>query len=250
MSVQDVEPGVVLIESKASPALPIIKSTTPLRVFELILVTATAFGGIMFSSALHVSTDIPVRNYSRVGMAHTILYELIAIGVLTYVVFRQARTWMNFSAPFEWMDLGRALALFAAAVLAYRFVYYFVQYCAVFATGSWLYPKSMRGFLAVGISLLSIFFVLLNPVFEEMIARAYFMTEVRELTSSQTIAVIFSTLLQTSYHLYQGWFRATCVGATFLVFSIYYARTRRIGPVIMAHFLLDALALLNHNIQK
>ena len=39
-----------------------------------------------------------------------------------------------------------------------------------------------------------------------------------------------STLLQTSYHFYQG---------VFLVFSIYYARTNRITTIILAHLYMD-----------
>jgi membrane protease YdiL (CAAX protease family) len=86
-------------------------------------------------------------------------------------------------------------------------------------------------------------FLLLNPFFEELIVRAYLMTEIRELTGSATLAVIVSATVQTSYHLYYGWKGALAMGFMFLIFSIYYARKRRITPVILAHAVLDLAAL-------
>ena len=72
-----------------------------------------------------------------------------------------------------------------------------------------------------------------------MIARAYMMTEVKELTNSVATAIIVSTVLQTSYHLYQGVPAALGHGATFLLFSIYYAKTNRLAPIIVAHLYSD-----------
>ena len=58
------------------------------------------------------------------------------------------------------------------------------------------------------------------------------------------LAVVISVVLQVSYHLYQGTARTIAVAATFTVFSIYFARTRRIFPVVVAHFCIDAYALV------
>jgi membrane protease YdiL (CAAX protease family) len=66
---------------------------------------------------------------------------------------------------------------------------------------------------------------------------------VKDLTGSGALAVAISVALQTVYHLYQGVIMAVATGAGFLIFSLYYARSRRITPVILAHLYLDALAL-------
>jgi len=50
------------------------------------------------------------------------------------------------------------------------------------------------------------------------------MTEVKALTNSVTKAVMISTALQMSYHFYQGAPAAFSHGATFLIFSIFYAK--------------------------
>jgi membrane protease YdiL (CAAX protease family) len=72
--------------------------------------------------------------------------------------------------------------------------------------------------------------------------RGFLMTEVAAL-AGMPAAVVASTLVQTSYHLYQGVPNAIVVGSMFLVFSLYYAQTRRLLPVIVAHTLQDVLAL-------
>jgi membrane protease YdiL (CAAX protease family) len=91
---------------------------------------------------------------------------------------------------------------------------------------------------------LTISIVIVNPFFEELIVRGYLMAEVIALGGSRNLAIIISVLVQVSYHIYQGLLRCVAVGAMFLVFSIYFSRTRKIGPVILAHFWSDAWALM------
>lgn len=72
--------------------------------------------------------------------------------------------------------------------------------------------------------------------------RGYVMTEVAQLSGSAALAVFVSTAIQTGYHLYQGPVNTVNVGCCFLVFSLYYAKTRKLFPVIMAHSIMDLLA--------
>ncbi len=85
---------------------------------------------------------------------------------------------------------------------------------------------------------------LLNPFFEELIVRAYLMTEVRALTGSWMLATALSVVVQFSYHLYYGWEGAIALSFLFLVFSIYYARTQRATPIIVAHGIFDIWGLV------
>ena len=79
----------------------------------------------------------------------------------------------------------------------------------------------------------------LDAFFEELTARAYLMTEVLSLTGRVLPAIIISTLFQTSYHLYQGGPAALVHGFVFLIYSIIYAKTGRIGPIILTHVYWD-----------
>ena len=86
-------------------------------------------------------------------------------------------------------------------------------------------------------------FMCVNPFFEELIVRAYTMSEVIDLGGSRTLAVIISVAVQMSYHLYQGLASVLSLTFLFAVFSIHYVRTRRIVPVILAHLCLDLFSL-------
>jgi membrane protease YdiL (CAAX protease family) len=88
------------------------------------------------------------------------------------------------------------------------------------------------------------FRISLNPLFEELIVRAYRMTEVIELTGCSTLAVALSVGVQFSYQLYYGWVGATSLSFLFLLFALYDARSRRAPPVIVAHGFFDVYALL------
>lgn len=86
--------------------------------------------------------------------------------------------------------------------------------------------------------------LLLNPFFEETLVRGYLMTELIELRHSVALAVVVSLAVQTSYHLYYGIYGALTVGSGLSVFALYYAKSRRLTPVILAHLLWDLTALL------
>jgi len=102
----------------------------------------------------------------------------------------------------------------------------------------------MHGVLGFGISGLSIAFVCLNPFFEELIVRGYLMSEILELGGGGVLAILTSIAVQMSYHLYQGLGNGIALTAGFAVYSIYFLKTRRIAPVVFAHFYADAYALV------
>jgi membrane protease YdiL (CAAX protease family) len=86
--------------------------------------------------------------------------------------------------------------------------------------------------------------VLVNPLFEELIVRGYLMAEIVDLGGSEITAILASVLIQVSYHTYQGFLRCALVAIMFAIFSIYFSRTRKIEPIIIAHFYSDASSLI------
>jgi membrane protease YdiL (CAAX protease family) len=126
--------------------------------------------------------------------------------------------------------------------------------CLVAASGSpisacvgiyatWATGPTAKDFFAHP-SVVAIPFSLLNPFFEELVVRAYLMTEVIELTGSSTLAIALSVGVQFSYHLYYGWVGAISLSFLFLVFALYYVRSRLALPVIVAHGFFDVYALI------
>lgn len=87
----------------------------------------------------------------------------------------------------------------------------------------------------------------INPFYEEIIVRAYTISEVKCLTGSNYLAIILSIVIQTSYHLYQGLSSALMLAVMFLVYSLYYVKSKRIMPVIIAHMYFDFMALIRYS---
>jgi membrane protease YdiL (CAAX protease family) len=69
------------------------------------------------------------------------------------------------------------------------------------------------------------------------------MSELMDMTKSKVLAVVASVLLQSSYHIYQGVLNTMMLSVGFLMMSIYFAKTKRIAPVIIMHLILDAQVL-------
>lgn len=219
------------------------------RTFGLFLVLAVAFLTSVVSSVSSIQRNHYTYPDSLVGFRYfeTLLHELVSLGLLLYVVRQNRQSWMDFGLEFRSKDLTHGIILWGVTTWGYRLLL-----PPILSLCEWIGWQRAPAYLPsakLGFGLLTICFVVVNPTFEEMIVRAFLMSETMALTGSATLAVVLSFLLQTSYHLYQGVPYAMALGLIFLVFSIYYARTHRILPVLLAHFLADLWFHLRYVIQ-
>ena len=81
---------------------------------------------------------------------------------------------------------------------------------------------------------------------EEVIVVGYLITRLQQLRLSEPAAVGASALLRGAYHLYQGWGGFAGNLALGLFFGLFFTRTRRTWPLVVAHFLLDVGAGLGY----
>lgn len=79
---------------------------------------------------------------------------------------------------------------------------------------------------------------------EEIIVVGYLMTRLRELRWSVPAVIAASALLRGSYHLYQGWPMALGNVAMGVVFGLFFLKTGRVGPLVIAHWILDAVSFI------
>jgi membrane protease YdiL (CAAX protease family) len=153
---------------------------------------------------------------------------------------RRGKTFYDLGFSWKTKDFGWSILLYLGGGFASYVVYKIITFAGLTSASHATAVASVSFFLfGGGITLATILFQFLNPFFEEMIVRAYVMTELRFQTNSVSKPVIFSTLLQMSYHFYQGAPLAFSLGAGFLVFSIYYSKTNRIAPIILGHLYMD-----------
>jgi membrane protease YdiL (CAAX protease family) len=215
-----------------------------LRWFEICLVLVVAFGGYFLTSVNvleHGVSGLPYPQNSRWMIGF--FQELTGLGLLGYVLVRRRIGFRQLGLRWSWREVGAGLLVAAASYLIYT-----VGYSIVHSIYRGIFPSAARAVTIHDVfahpTIMAIPLFLLNPFFEELIVRAYLMTEIRELTGSWVAAGAVSVAVQTSYHLYYGWEGALSLAFQFLVFAVYYGTTRRITPVIIAHGIFDFVGLL------
>ncbi|MCG5433004.1 CPBP family intramembrane metalloprotease [Mycobacterium sp. MYCO198283] len=81
---------------------------------------------------------------------------------------------------------------------------------------------------------------------EEVIVVGYLLTRLRQLGWSPARAIAASALLRGAYHLYQGFGGGLGNVAMGVVFGYLYRRTGRLWPLIVAHTVIDVVALVGY----
>lgn len=85
-----------------------------------------------------------------------------------------------------------------------------------------------------------------NGILEEIVVTAFLLTRLRQLGWTSSRAVAAESILRGSYHLYQGYggfFGNLVMG---VIFGWWFQRTRRVLPLVIAHFLLDAFSFVGY----
>jgi len=85
-----------------------------------------------------------------------------------------------------------------------------------------------------------------NALLEEVVAVGYLIRRLEQIGWAGGAALATSAVLRGTYHLYQGW--GGFAGNLILggVFGFIYLRWRRVWPLVVAHFTIDALAGLGY----
>jgi membrane protease YdiL (CAAX protease family) len=230
-------------------AIPVVVEPLPERrllIIEVILVCVLAFGGsILASFSLLFEANYGGSSRGILYWANGALHEGGLLALVWYLLLRRSRSWADLGLVWAKSDAGWAVLLALGGSLAYSGVYYAIRLSGLLESATVNSTDQVGRYLFKGgISGMTILFQFVNPFFEELIVRAYLMTQVRLLTNSASKAILLSTLLQTSYHFYQGVPMALSHGATFLLFSLYYSKTNRITPIILAHLFFDVSGTL------
>ena len=86
-----------------------------------------------------------------------------------------------------------------------------------------------------------------NAFAEETVVVMWLMTRFRQAHWSLPATLAASSILRGSYHLYQG-VSAGCGNIIMgLIYGYYYHRTGRVWPLVIAHFLIDAVAFVGYS---
>jgi membrane protease YdiL (CAAX protease family) len=87
-----------------------------------------------------------------------------------------------------------------------------------------------------------------NSVLEEVIVVGYLITRLRGMEFSPVWIIAASAVLRGSYHLYQGFGGFIGNAIMGVIFAVFYLKTKRVMPLIVAHSLLDIVAFVGYQL--
>jgi len=222
---------------------------------EFATVITIAFGSFIYYSAAEflggpmTGADAETQQYfTDAALIALVVQEMFVLAILSVLLRMRGWSLGDFDIRVSWRLTVAAVLL----VVGYYAVFY-TTYPVIVAishalTGSDL---GLGANLAISDSpsaagSLSLFTIVLlstvNPVFEEVIVAGYVMTVIQR-RHGMWFAINVSTLIRLSYHLYQGPIAIVSIIPMGLLFGYYYARTGRLWPLILAHAIMDFLAL-------
>ncbi|MEO3821153.1 CPBP family intramembrane glutamic endopeptidase [Plantactinospora sp. B24E8] len=85
-----------------------------------------------------------------------------------------------------------------------------------------------------------------NAILEEVVVVGYLMTRLRQMGWRIGAVIATSALLRGLYHLYQGFGAFLGNAVMGVVFALFFLRTRRVLPLVVAHTLLDVVAFVGY----
>jgi membrane protease YdiL (CAAX protease family) len=217
-----------------------------LPLIELLLVCFVGFGGALFLSLYILFTGTtpsqPVRGDFR--WWYTILHQVGVLALLWYVLQRRSQSFSDLGLFWKAKEVAVAPLLWFVCSIAAYISQLTIRGLGGFPSKSDPNAQAATFLFSSGIGFGTMVFQFVNPFFEELIARAYLITRLKELTNSLALAVITSVVFQVSYHFYQGGWTALSHTGVFLLLSLYYAKTNRILAPILAHMIFDVSATL------
>ena len=86
----------------------------------------------------------------------------------------------------------------------------------------------------------------MNGVLEEVVMLAYLFTRLGQLGWRAWQFLVFSAVVRGAYHLYQGFGGGLGNVVMGLVFGLLYLRWRRVGPLVVAHVILDLVSFIGY----
>ncbi len=154
-----------------------------------------------------------------------------------------ARAWLGLDARRPGHDLGWGAVLAAVIGLPGLGLFWVAAQLGINAT---VVPANLpQIWWAVPVLVLS---AAQNAILEEIVVVGYLVTRLRQLGWRLGAVVAASAVLRGSYHLYQGFGAFVGNAVMGVVFALFFLRTRRVLPLVVAHTLLDVVAFVGYTL--
>ena len=165
------------------------------------------------------------------------LEAVITAALLPYLL-RRGWNPLKVAPPPEAPDILRGVLVWLAILAALYFTL-FIVYLVSPGTVTSLQARQFTGSIS---PIVVISASLLNPIFEEFLWLGYAIPAVAS-RFGLGVASAVSVILRVSVHLYQGKLAFISVLPIAIVLTLYFVRTGRLWPTVVAHVIIDALGL-------
>jgi membrane protease YdiL (CAAX protease family) len=204
---------------------------------EFCLILFVGFGPFIFAQ-LWALTNLPpapmeLRNS---GLVEWLILEPLLFVPVLWIGKLRGWSLATFGARISWKGTGAGILLFVLAAVTEIAV----SFCAKLLHPA--QPGFSVGELAVPLVLLLSF---INPIFEETLENAYFIRSLQRF--GMWPAVLASALFRGLFHFQFGINAVVSVSAIGVIFGLAYWRGRQLWPLVLAHSLLDIVALLHRH---
>jgi membrane protease YdiL (CAAX protease family) len=175
-----------------------------------------------------------------------IFFALIPVALALYLLVRDRidpRRTLGLTADRPRFDLGWGTLLAAGIGIPGLLLVYAAK---VLGLNAQIIPSALQQvWWAVPVLILS---AIENAVLEEVIVVGYLITRLRTFNLPVGWLVGLSAVLRGSYHLYQGFGAFVGNAVMGVIFALFFLRTKRVMPLIIAHSILDIAAFVGYTL--
>ncbi len=198
---------------------------------EFCLILLVGFGPLIVFQLPNFLRPRPVV-ISNAGVLGFPLVELVLLIPVLWIGKLRGWSLSTFGCKISWKATGAGVLLFVVTEA--------VQVGVAYTVGI-IHPE--QACVAAGrLAVLPILFIsLVNPVYEEALENAYFIHQLKRF--GMWPAVLASAAFRGLFHLQFGINAVLSLFAMGLIFALAYWRWRQLWPLIVAHSLLDLLAI-------
>ncbi|MEU4557433.1 CPBP family intramembrane glutamic endopeptidase [Actinoplanes sp. NPDC023936] len=175
-----------------------------------------------------------------------IFFELIPVALVLFLLWRDhiapsRELGIDYRRPR--FDLGWGFGLAAAiGIPGLLLVYVSLQ----LGINAQIVPSALAPYWwTVPVLILS---ALQNSILEEVIVVGYLITRLRTMAVSPAWMIAISAVVRGSYHLYQGFGAFIGNAVMGVIFALFFLRTKRVMPLIVAHSVLDITAFVGYQL--
>lgn len=177
-------------------------------------------------------------SYQLAGIIFPLVPALLALYLLSLTGDRQK---IGFDLTRPWRDVGWGFVIAAGIGIPGIGLYLAARAAGLntivqpanLAANWWTVP------VLIGLAIM-------NGVLEEVVIVGFWFTRMRQVGWGVPAVLIGSALIRGSYHLYQGFGGFVGNVVMGLIFGWIYLRTKRVGPLVAAHAVLDIAAFVGY----